>query len=805
MPVKLLEAEVSRMEEASNFTGMLEAAKALHMRLGGGAGERIADAYGGRIRDLLSKGLLDEAAALLPLRDRHRNDGANVEEKKLSLYIYLRKGAWEKAVSLLAENIDPQLEPCLADLLVLYPESADMVDRDGRLASELLTVMEAFSAYDASDDDRALELLRGLGLKSPFRYWKLLIRGIIAFHSNELDAAAKNFRGIPSLLPVGDLADGYLLKLDPSHESAALNAGVRPVFKGSSSEEYVRDIAGRAAKNDFIGAARLLRKISTELPDQRELLKLCSLFLWHALVKSDSFLSDNSFQALKNFFKSHIPDDKNFSRTRAINSEHYNSWDESVDNWEDFARSAERGEVPLIPRNINVNRLLGQLCLHMAVNESKEEEDCGFDFFSIFKSFRGSEREDRRYIEELLEKSISFFPENPEPYLEGIRIAKDVFDDSRAASSWAERFVKAFPNNLQGLLAAADLAMGRDSLQKASRFLTLAEDLEPLHKDVREAKAKCFTLSARKNAKKSKWVLAAEDYASALKYSEGAGAQSRTSLLIEAGFFDLGRMGLSEPGKKIAEALKLLGNGPSALLQVVLAAKEFKLSRKLRKPYDDSLKKALAEPNPAYALELMTFVKTRKMPQLQEDAEALVSPYVERCAKANCSAEQALEFCLYFQAMDDIKRLAAVARRFSKTFPGDYHFQPLEAFACIRLTPRFPVFFRMEEISDGVSKALKAGDEPFANLLKKLMERLQRFIDFVDIEETDECGDCENCEYYDDCIGEAPSFSDNTFPPRSNRKPAKKNKPKKSNRKQTAREEEQKPDFRQLDLFGETK
>ena len=59
-------------------------------------------------------------------------------------------------------------------------------------------VVQAFALAESGQDEAAREALGGVGLRSPFVEWKLLVRGLLAYYAREDDRARENWQRLNS-------------------------------------------------------------------------------------------------------------------------------------------------------------------------------------------------------------------------------------------------------------------------------------------------------------------------------------------------------------------------------------------------------------------------------------------------------------------------------------------------------------------------------------------------------------------------------------------------------------------------------
>ena len=174
--------------------------------------------------DTSIKGLLDEADRLTP------EDADWVAERASWL---ARAGRVREALGRIEGLTDPALR-----LKALAPA----VDRAIRIkaADSLPTefqpvhhaVLAAFKHHEAGNDDAAREALQPIGLQSPYLEWKVLLRGLIAYSTNDMPRALENWQRLdPARLP--------------ARLAAPLRAGLDPAFRATLPTAYADSLERR--------------------------------------------------------------------------------------------------------------------------------------------------------------------------------------------------------------------------------------------------------------------------------------------------------------------------------------------------------------------------------------------------------------------------------------------------------------------------------------------------------------------------------------------------------------------------------
>ena len=129
-------------------------------------------------------------------------------------------GAAPQAMAAMSQLEDPALRQRLLQ------QAADAAIAKGAAGKSTLPadlhasfdlVLQAFRHYEAGRDDEARAAMQGIGLQSPFLEWKVLLRGLLAYYSDDNARALENWRRLD-------------LNRLPHRICAALRAGIDPAF-----------------------------------------------------------------------------------------------------------------------------------------------------------------------------------------------------------------------------------------------------------------------------------------------------------------------------------------------------------------------------------------------------------------------------------------------------------------------------------------------------------------------------------------------------------------------------------------------
>lgn len=172
-----------------------------------------------------------------------------------------RCGEVRQATKLVEQSDDPELRKRIAI------QAADHAIRQGKAGRSLLPasdqpqfdlVLTAFQALEAGRDDEVKYALQGIGLQSAFLEWKLLIRGMLAYHQNDDPRAIENWQRLDSERLPARLAAPYRALIDKAFLQA----------QPPASQDALRAAADRLQGTGLMPS---LRKLRTLLADVEQL------------------------------------------------------------------------------------------------------------------------------------------------------------------------------------------------------------------------------------------------------------------------------------------------------------------------------------------------------------------------------------------------------------------------------------------------------------------------------------------------------------------------------------------------------
>ncbi len=192
----------------------------------------LADAYKGRIKELIATGMFKEGLLLCQVRAT-TCELPVVDDLYVELVILLKQ--WSTAVDLLSA---PALEPDLTQrlerfllpwLLTLPEEKRNSLSESVVQFKDSEAVCQALACYSASDDAGLQQALKKISFRSPFRDVSWLLNGLLKFAQGDSAEAAKMLAQVqpdtcfPGLRRL--LADALLSELQWFKEISAMPDG----------------------------------------------------------------------------------------------------------------------------------------------------------------------------------------------------------------------------------------------------------------------------------------------------------------------------------------------------------------------------------------------------------------------------------------------------------------------------------------------------------------------------------------------------------------------------------------------------
>jgi tetratricopeptide (TPR) repeat protein len=478
-------------------------------------------------------------------------------------------------------------------------------------------VLHAFKHYEAGRDEEARAALQGIGLQSPFLEWKLLLRGLLAYHADPNDdaRALENWRRLdPNRLPHRLCAalragiDPDFLKAQPAAVQKSLQAKIA-AQQGSAFAAPLRELGVKIQHENLAPAFRkaetLVKNLGRDFPQIVPRLGHC--FFWAIL---DHGQPEDLERYLRVFGRP--ADDPELYRLEALALEMRAMWPEAHKTWQNFVEHVAKSPREW-PGEIGT-RVQAMIWSRMAENAMSNRRRRGKSANPFFDLFADQTAPLKPTSEQCYEKAIALAPDRLagyiplfELYRRGGKLAK--------AKKLGQQMHKRFPDRADTLEALGELCLETKDYKKAQEYFEKSIQANPLDLTLRGKLARARQKFGLKLTLENKYELARAQYEKALHLWDGA----KTPLLCQWAIAELKAgntpradeliaRSLAEPDQRLACRYALVGESVRA-----------GLPPKQKKQIGDDLKAALAQtPSPAEILVLLESAAAQR--QIHDEA-----------------------------------------------------------------------------------------------------------------------------------------------------------------------------------------
>jgi tetratricopeptide (TPR) repeat protein len=519
-------ARVERTRREGRYQQALDLAKQLHRaeptveHL-----DLLKDTYLKRAEQLHGQGYHRDAATTLEAASRL--DEKNAEWLSKLVAQMGRCGDIGKTLQLLTRlkqlggaADDPAILGSLADAAIVNEKGGrDLLPAD--MQADYDRVVQAFQQFEAGQDDEARETLQGVGLRSPFLEWKLLLRGLQAYHGNDDARAVENWQRLDPKRVPARLAAPYRAGVDAGYRAA------QPAETQQSLRQQLEWLYGDVVQT-HLGALRkavenretlapAFRAAEALLPVLREraprLVDRLARFLYGAILR----YGPDELPRYRRVFGAPA-DDPNFHRLEAIALDNGGDWGEAHKKWQAFEKevAANPGKWPGEQGTLARALIWQRMGDNAAMIPTKEQR-----------------RKLPRFLRDLGEMPNPLKPSAEECYTKSLELAPDLIDAHeglidclmkaekfKPATQAAERMLERFPDHVETLQKLAALHLAQHEIPDARAAMERALRHNPLDRTLRDRLGHLHQLEARELVVLGKFDEARPHYQSALDYCD---------------------------------------------------------------------------------------------------------------------------------------------------------------------------------------------------------------------------------------------------------------------------------------------
>lgn len=483
-----IQARAQAHLEAGRYRQALDAFKQLAKADPDAPTDGIQAARQGLYRQMLDKGMLEEAAMVLESMD---GDGGAKGSTEV-IHLHFHKKDFPKAAEAAARamaggaSLGPKAAANAADALILSFEAAP--DLPEPVARERKAVLDALRRVTDGDYDGALAAVKPLGMRSIFASWKWWIKGVCAFYRKEDPKARKAFGAIPADSVPGKAAGPFRKLMEDSAESAE-KASPPAMLEAEFTVAGCGEAAAPLARAQYLCRVNRLRDSHAHLMETLQQFPTLSNGLTRSLA--EFYYNRPLFQPAQTAVKymdalitawfnrpePAVAESFWTRRMAALGAQRFERPDEEMlERWENVIDSyeAERGDAPL------VKALVYERMGNFFAREIEDDSP----FARLFSRRRKTpELWNQELAAECFEMAADALP-RIESELSRIAFYEKTGDDW-AANRLLDEVIRNFPPHKEVLHKAGARCMNRNALIKGMKYLEEALSLDPMDKRLR--------------------------------------------------------------------------------------------------------------------------------------------------------------------------------------------------------------------------------------------------------------------------------------------------------------------------------
>ncbi len=546
-----------------------------------------------RARHLLEQGYSRDAASLL--ETAQQIDPSNPAWLLALADLLARSGAVQKALSLLPVLPD---SPDKARILTHAVDAAVQQQAAGRatlpatLQPDFDRVVQAFRQTEAGQDEQARDTLQGIGLRSPFLEWKLLLRGLQAYYQNDDARALENWQRLDSQRLPARLAAIYRFQIDPAFRSAQPAATQEALKKqverlqGPSLAQQLKQWRRPTANRAGLSAA--FRELDSLIPTIRQqapqlLPRLARFFYW-SIVKTGP---DDILRYRRVFGPP--ADDPSFHRLQALGMENVGNLEDAHEVWQSYEKDVAGFSWPAD----EVKRARALIWLRMGKNAQTIPSHKKLKKLPVFLR-DDPDRPDPLDppAEQCFRKSLALSPDLLQAH-EALFLHE--IDEERPGSAIkaGQALLEHFPDHVPTLEKLADLLQEKGNRDEALTLLQRAVKNNPLNRRLRGELSTAHQYCARAAAETSRFEEARQHYQLALDFDD---QQDHSHILCKQAACEFKAGETARAEELVQQARTQAASSLDVSFHMLIEVSRLNLDKALKKRFEKEFTAGLAEP-----------------------------------------------------------------------------------------------------------------------------------------------------------------------------------------------------------------
>jgi tetratricopeptide (TPR) repeat protein len=644
--------------------------------------ELLRQAYLARGKELRERGYHRDSLIVLRAAAESKGDDppwlAKLAEE------YALSGGIAESFALLPRLNDPAVqERVLAHTVDAAVEqgSAGQAKLPEAYQADYERIHQAFRLSESGQHEAAREALAGVGLRSPFLDWKLLIRGLTAYYAGDDARARENWQRlnperIPARLaaPMRQAIDSDYRDSQPAATQTALQQDFDRLH-GSPLPAQLRKLRTLLADQGSLNAAFrqaevLLPELGRIAPELVE--RLARVFYWTLLETGPDDIP--RFQRIF----APPPLDPQFNRLQALAYEHHGLLAEAHKHWQNYEQ--EIAGDPVHWPEEQAARARALIWLEMGRNAAK---DLG----------RGQGTRLPRRLRDSLGEQGALRPSAEQCFRRAVELAPDLLEAHTAlfecyqrakqvpkAKAAAQQLLKRFPDHVPTLRALGQLLAQDDEYAEALALYQRALGVSPLDPALRMRVVSSHLACARLHAVAKHFDLARKEIEAAARLE---GETFPVVLLVRSAAVEL-KAGAEERAEEIlAQALQKADSEVLVAFLMLVDATRLKLPKNAKARFDEWLAAGLrhAVPGATAAEVARTAVSLARAASYvgQKTHEKKALACVERAKKADFTESDLYDTCAALLHLDSVRLARHFIKRGQSKFRSNPYFPYLEA------------------------------------------------------------------------------------------------------------------------------
>lgn len=733
-PADDLRARVNRAASEGRFQHALELAKQLYK--GNPSSEHRAllhTVYLGRARQLRQQGSTRDAATVL--QAALQPPGLTPEWKSQIAAELAACGEAAAALALAGQGQGAGAAPIDEKLLAQVVDAAVANGLQGRgqlpaaHQPDYDRIINAFHQLEAGQDEAVRATLQGIGLRSPFLEWKLMLRGLQAYYQQDDERALENWQRLnherlPARLvaPLRFNIDRPYQAAQPAATQAALQRQAGRL-QGTSPVQQLRDLqrtlVGQAGMAQvFRQADAVAATLRLEAPHL--LPRLASCLYWAVLHNGQP----DDVPRYQRVFGTPA-DDPGLHRLQAMGWERSGYMEEAHRHWQQFEKAV--ADHPEAWPGEQAKRVRALVWQHMGRNAASVPDDDDLDGMpSFLRNHPDRPQPLNPSAEQCFRKSLVLAPDQVETHEELFRYYREQEEDDKAVRA-AKELLERFPDRVEALAELGDLHMKRQEYAAALSCFQRALKNNPLDRKLRGRVSTAHVHVARTYAEAGNFDEARREYQASLTMGEGgnravyckwaacefkAGDTARGEELLQKG--------LAEAGNELAVAY-------SMLIEVI----RLKLHGSYKTRFNNAFNEGLAAaPTGQAAAELAATTASHHSAGVtylgQKTHQKKVLDYLKKAEHVSYTETELERLCTALLLLESYRLTNAYCRLGQRKFPKNPLFPFLEAQSELSRGSGSFNHFQVRKILERARRLAEAlpTDKKQEELLDQIQERL---------------------------------------------------------------------------------